>query len=75
MTCVGARLCGDTEEALDELRMPYRHVHRFYSFDSSLRRVEGAEALHRSPPSAYGAVVLLDDVVEVLHSTQFAVGG
>ena len=73
MPCVGPRLCGDTEETRNELHLPYRisavrpfhlpfphHVHRFYSLDSSLRRVEGAEALHRSPPLTYSSMVLLD---------------
>jgi hypothetical protein len=40
-------LCGDPEEALDELHLPFPcHVHHSDSFDGSLGGVKRAEALH-----------------------------
>ena len=35
--------------------------------------MEGAKTLHRPPPPSDGSMVLLDDVVEILHTPQLAV--
>ncbi len=73
-------LSGNPEEARDELRLPYRvpavqpldlpltnHVKCLNAFYCPLGGLEGAETLHRLPPPSDRAVVLFDDIVEVLH--------
>jgi hypothetical protein len=79
---------GDTEQALNELRLRCRvssvqpfhlpllhHVRGFNFFQGSLGGVEGAEALHRSPPPPYGSMVLPDDFVEILYAPQLTIPG
>jgi hypothetical protein len=48
------------------LSLPHR-VDRFITLNRSSRRLELAESLLGVHPSLDGAVVLLDDVVQVLH--------
>ncbi len=82
----GYKLCGYHKEASDKLRLSHcvfsaqsfhltfsHHVHCLDTLQGSFRRRERLVALRGSHPLLHEAMILFDDVIEILYSPQLAI--